>query len=87
MDAGTPRLLTDGGQPEAETDDGQQRLRQIFEELSDSALLVEQQDSDSRRFLDDEETGLVADVVDVAESDGLSDAVASPERTAETEES
>ncbi len=74
-----PRLLADGGQSEAETGDRQQRLRQIFQELTDSALLVEQQSSDSRRCLDDDERKLAADVADVAESDGLSDAVSTPE--------
>lgn len=83
--SGRPRLLTDGGQPEAkpesETEDRQQRLLRIFEDLTGSALLVEQQDSDSRRCLDDDETRLAADVADVAESDGLSDAITSPETT------
>jgi hypothetical protein len=53
----------------------------MFEGFADSALLVEQQSADSRRCLDDDETGLAADVADVAESDGLSDAISSPERT------
>lgn len=79
--AGGPRLLADGGQSEPETEDRHQRLQQIFEGLADSALLVEQQSSDSRRCLGDDETRLVADVADVAESDGLSDAISSPETT------
>jgi hypothetical protein len=86
-DAGrTPRLLTDGGEPVSETDPGEadrhEQLQRIFEELvgSDSVPVVESQERDSRRCLDSYETALAEDVADVVESDGLSDAISSPDR-------
>jgi hypothetical protein len=82
---GRQRLLADGGQPEAQpeaqTRGRQQRLQQIFQELTDSGLLVERQSADSRRCLDDDEKRLTEEVADIAESDGLSDAISAPERT------
>jgi hypothetical protein len=79
-DAGDgPRLLTDGGQPTDSDDDRQRQLQQLFEELTGSASLVERQESDSRRCLDSQEAGLAADVAEVVESDGLSEAISSPE--------
>lgn len=76
---GQSALVTDGGHPDGSSDTDQQRLGELFREVTGTDQVVEQQSHEQRQVAEGTDGGVATDAAEAGQNDGLDDTLPKPD--------